>query len=111
MYLPKYKGLMHFYNKFYPNLINNVIKDKEDNGYRNTAHLLQGVESKMQAKNIEILNAQGISPLYIFDALAVSEQNAKIVKEVMDATAIEMGVLSETKVETNEYLEYFIKTL
>ena len=106
MYLPKYKGLMDYYNTYHPTLIPNIIADKKLNGYKNTSHLLQQFESKMQVLNIEKLNNKGINPLYIFDALAVENRFADIVKDIMNETASEMKVFTDANIQDNQYLKF-----
>jgi hypothetical protein len=73
----KLSPLFDYYRKNEPQMLENLIEDKNKNGYRITCEKMFNLEVKIMIESIKKLNEIDIYPLYIFDALLVkcSDQN------------------------------------
>jgi hypothetical protein len=89
------------YNFYFDNdsdMLNRVIADKEENGYKITSKKLLKEESRLMSRVIERLNKEfGLFVLYIFDALAIQEKDRARVCTVMNETALELGIFTTVK--------------
>ena len=89
--------LFNYYKEKNPILLNKILVDKEKNGYRNTSKLLFKKEVELMTLIIERLNQRNILVLYVFDALICKEEDYIITKEIMNNTALELGIYTEVK--------------
>lgn len=97
-----FKGskLYHFYKDIEPEVVSNILKDKNNHGYKITSKLLFTLEAELMTKVIERLNVKGIYVPYIYDALLTTKANAKEVVKTMNETALELNIYTEAEFST-----------
>jgi hypothetical protein len=86
--------LWEYYNKHEPKMMIKLCNDKKSKSpwYKITSARLLTLEVKLMKKIIAKLNSEEIYVVYVFDALYVKKSVAARVREVMNQTAIEMGI-------------------
>lgn len=97
-----FKGskLYHFYKNIEPEVTSNVLRDKDNHGYKITSKLLFTLEAELMTKVIEKLNAKGIYVPYIYDALLTTRANSKEVVKIMNETALELNIYTVAEFST-----------
>lgn len=84
--------LWAYYAKRKPVLLDNLIQDKSFRDYKKTSAMMFKKEVDIMTDVIVQLQDQGISCLYIFDALAVQQKHIGLVSELMVKSAAANGV-------------------
>lgn len=84
--------LFEYYKKNEKVMLENLIRDKNENKNINTSQRMFELEVKIMTECIKRLNEMNIYPLYIFDALLVKLSNRKMTQSVMNEVVKEMGV-------------------
>jgi len=86
--------LWDFYHKHEPKMMIKLCNDKKSKSpwYKITSARLLTLEVELMKKIITKLNSEEIYVVYVFDALYVKKSVAARVREVMNQTAIEMGI-------------------
>ena len=78
-------------------MMENIYRDKEENGHKATSRKLFAKEVEIISKAIEFLNEEGIYVGYVYDALFCLPKHRDRVKRVMDYYAQEAGVYTRAK--------------
>mgnify|MGYP000937819413 CR=1 FL=1 len=91
--------LYKFYQETEPMMLENICKDKKENGYKVTSRRMFEAEVNIIADVITDLNAKGVQVLYVYDALLCEEKDKAEVVETMNRIIQEHGV--KTKVKSN----------
>jgi hypothetical protein len=84
--------LFEYYQNIEPDMLKNLIDDKDTNGYKITSQKMFDLEVKIMSELIRRLNEMGIYPLYIFDALLVKDSDQNTVEYTMNKVVEEMGI-------------------
>ncbi len=98
MEIPHMKSnpLYEYYRKAEPEMLNNLLEDKEVNGYKSASRRMFKKEVEIMTECVEILNNLGIYVLYVYDALYCKKSVAKTVAEVMNKIILKHGVYTTT---------------
>lgn len=88
----KLSPLFDYYRKNEPQMLENLIEDKNKNGYTTTCKKVFDLEVKIMTESIKRLNEIDIYPLYIFDALLVKYSNQNEVELIMNEVLKEMDI-------------------
>lgn len=100
IYGMKKSPLYDYYFNMDSAFINEIIKDKKENGYKVTSKKLFKKEVEIMTDVVTELNGIGIYVLYVYDALLCKPKDLDIVKEVMNRIVLVHGV--KTTVKSNE---------
>ena len=84
--------LFNYYAAKEPEMMENICKDKERNGYKATSMKMFDMETQLMSAAIEKLNSENIDVIYVFDCLYSTEDTAARVKQVMNETAIQFNI-------------------
>ena len=84
-------SLFKFYSKCFPTMMENMYKEKEEKGHKETSKTMTVVEVELMTLVLQELNNMNIYPLYIFDAVRCKVSDAGTVKEIMEKTAKKLG--------------------
>lgn len=88
----KQSKLFEYYEKHEPQMLNNLIEDKNKYGYKITSQRMFKLEVEIMTECIKRLNENEIYPLYIFDALLINYSNQNTVEFIMNEVIKEMGI-------------------
>jgi hypothetical protein len=89
--------LFFYYKSQEPIMMENIYRDKQENGHKSTSRKLFAKEVEIISKSIEFLNEEGIYVGYVYDALFCLPKHRDRVKRVMDYYAQEAGVCTRAK--------------
>lgn len=91
--------LFNYYMEKEPKMMENIIKDKEKNGYKHTAIQLFEVETAIMTEVIKRVNSfnSDIRMVYVYDAIEVQEQHAESVKKIMNEVVKKAGINTYVK--------------
>lgn len=89
--------LFWYYKQTEPEMMENIFKDKLENGYKITSQRLFKKEVDIISKAIEFLNSEEIYVGYVYDALFCHPRHRERVKEVMNYFVREAGVCTKVK--------------
>lgn len=89
--------LFYYYKCTEPKMMENIFKDKQENGYKATSKRLLTKEVQIMTKVIEFLNDEGIYVGYVYDALLCHPKHRDRVKEVMNYFVVAEGVYTKVK--------------
>lgn len=98
----KRSKLWDFYYNNDKELLDRVINDKINHGYKNTSRLGFILETEIMEKTIERLNAMNITVGYVFDALFATKDNIEIVNKTLNDVLKEMNIHTTAIIETEE---------
>lgn len=86
--------LFEYYMKKEPEMMMNIIKEKEMNGYRSTARALFEIETAIMTEVVDRVNKinDDIRMMYLYDAIEVDVKYKDVVRDVMNKVAKESGV-------------------
>ncbi|QIH37875.1 hypothetical protein G7A72_03245 [Flavobacterium sp. Sr18] len=94
--------LFNYYANNETEMMENIFKDKQQNGYKITSRKLFKAEVDVMTTVIEKLNGVGIYVLYVYDALICKPEDESIVIEIMDKVILDFGIKTEVKKEAVE---------
>lgn len=84
--------LHNYYLNNEPQMIENIIKIKEEEGYSRISTECFEKETELMRLNIAELREKGIFVMYTFDALQCKAKDVEIVREVMNRNAKSLGI-------------------
>jgi len=84
--------LFDYYNQFEKWMLDNILKDKYENGYKITSYKMFAKETEIMTEVIKQLNLRGIYVVYVYDALLCKKSDYKVVKDVMNRVVIDKNV-------------------
>jgi hypothetical protein len=90
----KASPLWEYYSTNEPEMIQNIIQDKQKNGYKNTSKRLFKMEVEIISEVISRLNKLGMFVGYIYDALFCKESDAETIKDMMNQVLMEFEVFT-----------------
>jgi hypothetical protein len=88
----KRSQLFAFYELHEPQMLNNLISDKNRYKFKITSQRMFKLEVEIMTECIKRLNKINVYPLYIFDALLVNHSNQNTVEFTMNEVIEEMGI-------------------
>ena len=97
-----------YYFKNELEMLEQINKDKRDNGYKITSQKMFKAEVDIMSDVIKHLNSIGITVLYVYDALLCEEKDKALVVETMNRIILEHGVCTNVKVEAE--IEKIVET-
>jgi len=89
--------LFDYYSKNESQMMENLMNDKNANGYKITTQKLFSKEVEIMTSVIKLLNRQGIYVLYVYDALYCLERDKKRVVKLMNQEVLKYGVFTQVK--------------
>ena len=78
-------------------MMENLMNDKNANGYKITTQKLFSKEVEIMTSVIKLLNREGIYVLYVYDALYCLERDKKRVVKLMNQEVLKYGVFTQVK--------------
>jgi hypothetical protein len=91
--------LYDFYIRNEPEMMENIIRDKQTNSYIITTKKMFSLEVKIMSSVISELNGLGIFVLYVYDALYCRKSDFNVVQKVMNRVVLEFGVYTNVKIK------------
>lgn len=91
--------LWDFYKRYEPEMLNNIITEKHNNGYKTTTNLLFGLETQIMERVMIKLQKVHIYPIYVYDALYVSKSDARYVQIIMNDVVKEMNIPTKLNIK------------
>jgi hypothetical protein len=88
----KLSPLFDYYTKSEPQMLENLIEDKNKNTFKITSEKMFNLEVKIMTESIKRLNVIDIYPLYIFDALLVKCSDQNETELIMNDVLKEMDI-------------------
>lgn len=92
------RNVHDYYKLNEPWMVENIINDKKENGYKMTSRRMFGLEVQIMSEIIEILNSKGIYLIYIYDALGCKKSDLETVKRTMNEVVLKFGVYTTVSV-------------
>lgn len=89
--------LYAYYQSKEPKMLENIITDKINNGYKITSRRLFEYEVSIMSESIQKLNEMDVYVLYVYDALYCKQSDVALVKEVMNRTANQFNIFTSVK--------------
>lgn len=86
--------LFNYYNKNEKWMLENIIKDKQQNGHKVTSSKMFKKETEIMEEVIKQLNEKGVYVLYVYDALLSKKSEVETVKKVMNEVIISKKVFT-----------------
>ena len=93
----KHSLLFQYYMKEESEMMDNIINEKKEKGYKETSLKLFTLETKIMTEVLQQLKENGIFAIYNFDAYLVDPKDVEKTKEIMDAVLKEFGVNTVAK--------------
>jgi hypothetical protein len=84
--------LYSFYKESEPKMLQNIIEEKKDKGYKETSKKLFKLEVDIMSEVIKRLNRKNIFVLYVYDALYSTPKDFDMVNKTMNEVVEEFGV-------------------
>lgn len=97
-YLMTQSPLYNFYFQNELQMLENINKDKRDNGYKVTSKKMFKKEVDIMSEVIKHLNSIGIYVIYVYDALFCEDKDKSIVIETMNRIVLKHGIKTRVKV-------------
>lgn len=96
----KESQLYNYYNEHEPIMLTAIIKEKNESNYKHkiTSRKLFEIEVEVMTDVIMRLNSENIYVGYVYDALFCRPSDAAKVKEVMNATIRDHGIMTTAKI-------------
>ena len=89
--------LFGYYYETDRGMMERIIEDKKQNGYRSTSRRMFGLETGLMTEAIRTLNAEGIHVIYVYDALLGRKSQSGRIISVMNETARRMNISTTAK--------------
>lgn len=88
----KESQLYDYYIKNEQFMVENLIRDKTINGYKETSMKMFKIETEIMSEVIKRLNVLGIYVLYVYDALLSKKSDRQTVKKIMNEVVLEKNI-------------------
>ena len=89
-----YSPLFKYYASNEMTMMANIYKSKEEYGYKQTSKDCFHFETEIMRDNVKEMRSKGITVVYCFDALYTPKNTLEEVREIMNTTALEYGLLT-----------------
>lgn len=83
----KRSPLFKYYTDNEPIMLENILKDKKENGYKITSQKLFDIEVKIMTEVFKDIEENQLNALYIYDAVMIEEKDVKLITEIMNNKA------------------------
>jgi hypothetical protein len=95
----KRSPLYDHYQQYEPLMLRNIVEEKQNNFYKHkiTSRKLFSKEVEIMTAVVRQLNTEGIYVGYVYDALLCHPNHAGRVTEIMNAVAVDYGIMTTAK--------------